>query len=301
MAGDASAVGAADPAPSAPDPISSIEAQAKLYSDATDQVRKRADLTAKALGGIGTTALTAVGLSKFSDIYPWPPGQAVALVAVIAGFAAMAVVVILFTTRLWSANSPIFMTLDLSEMDQSGDLAPRETSRVQRVYDAMAARNNVKSPRVYEARASALQRIAMATEDAERRAELAQQALLMQAEVRATLARAAVNVVRQRAKDAVIGKTPYLLYATFFIGLFAFGVGSDRLDSERSAKITTAKNCADALKAVGARTDLTGVIPKICTPKISSSNKDDTPATPKSGRTNTATQTTPKVGQQPHR
>ncbi len=49
-----------------------LAARAKCWSDATERIRARTDASAKALAALGTTGITAAGLSKFSDIFPLP-------------------------------------------------------------------------------------------------------------------------------------------------------------------------------------------------------------------------------------
>lgn len=56
------------------------------------------------------------------------------------------------------------------------------------------------------------------------------------------------------------GATPLVLLCAFVAGLVAFGFGADRLDSERSARVSIYKACADALTAGVAE----GKLPDIC-------------------------------------
>src|SRR3954454_17390801 len=47
--------------------------QEKVYSDALNTLRQRSDITAKAIAGLGTTAIGGLGIAKLTDI--WPPGE----------------------------------------------------------------------------------------------------------------------------------------------------------------------------------------------------------------------------------
>src|SRR5947208_3296494 len=44
------------------------------YRDAILKLRARADASAKAIGVLGTSVITAIGISKFADVFPFPGG-----------------------------------------------------------------------------------------------------------------------------------------------------------------------------------------------------------------------------------
>jgi hypothetical protein len=53
----------------------------------------------------------------------------------------------------------------------------------------------------------------------------------------------------------------------FVVGLIVFGLASDYLDSEREGRVASAKNCADAIKAIqdAGASDTTGrLLPTLC-------------------------------------
>src|SRR5262245_26082331 len=90
--------------------------QAKRFRDASDKIRERSDATAKGLAALATTGLTAVGLTKFSDVFPTPPGQTLWAIGVLVSFVALAVPLFAFTLWLWDANRPLVPRSDLEQM-----------------------------------------------------------------------------------------------------------------------------------------------------------------------------------------
>lgn len=68
--------------------------QGKRWAEATDKIRTRTQTTAQAIGALGTTGVTAAGLSKFGDIFPLPASpsgaQWLAIVGVLGGLVLMA-------------------------------------------------------------------------------------------------------------------------------------------------------------------------------------------------------------------
>src|SRR3954451_6679213 len=88
-----------------------VDAQRKRYDELAETLRGRVDTAAKTFGGLATTALTAAGIAKISDVFPVPPGPRAhsALAATVVGFAFMAVGVLWFTARLWKVNQPMFL------------------------------------------------------------------------------------------------------------------------------------------------------------------------------------------------
>jgi hypothetical protein len=66
-------------------------------------------------------------------------------------------------------------------------------------------------------------------------------------------------VARMRATAVVKGPEAIIAYLFFFSGVLGFGIAADRLDSERTQRVTVAKSCADAVTAGAARN-----LPAIC-------------------------------------
>src|SRR3954447_23859947 len=89
-------INAAPPADAASTLLTEAQARSKHFAELTEGTRKRADLTAKALGALGTTAVSAIGIAKFADIFPlppWRPWVVVACIGLLLGFCALVVVV----------------------------------------------------------------------------------------------------------------------------------------------------------------------------------------------------------------
>src|SRR5437660_3053196 len=64
-----------DSAPVAARPDDGASAQAQRFRDGAEAIRQRTDLTAKTFGGLATTAVSALGIAKFADVFPMPPGE----------------------------------------------------------------------------------------------------------------------------------------------------------------------------------------------------------------------------------
>jgi hypothetical protein len=229
------------------------------WRDAVETVRKRADTSSKALLALGTTALTAIGIAKFSDVYPRPPGEGAdrAIIFLIVSFVAMALAIVLFTLRLARSSEPLVMSSDPDEIiDIRG--RPKEREQVDLVYNQVADAHNVSSLASFEAHADQLDRIAGRTSDQNEATRLRDEATLIRTEVVAALGRAALAVLRYRSGKALKGFWAIVLYLTFFVGLITFGLSADWLDSARAGEAKVATDCAAAQKG-GATTT-----PPIC-------------------------------------
>lgn len=112
--------------------------QLKRFSEAADKIRANATTAAKTLGGLGTAGIAAVGVAKFSDVFPLPgngDGRAVLLaIAVIVGFALMLGAVLLLTGRMWQVGEPVFTTSDVDTMVRMRAVTERERPLVDAVY-----------------------------------------------------------------------------------------------------------------------------------------------------------------------
>ena len=224
---------------------------AQRWRDAADKLRGRVDLAAKALGGVGTTALTAVGLARIGDLFPVPPGLAPAIWFTLAliGFAGLAAAVFLVTRRLWSVHKPIFMRTDPDAMRMQEDLDDGELHQVRLVYQEAADLNDVPSLRAYEARGHRLTRIAARTADEAERQRLEKLTASIHTDIQAVFARAALRVIRKRTTAAVLGHGTKTTFLLFVAGIFLFALGTDYVVSERSERVTIAKSCAEARSA----------------------------------------------------
>jgi hypothetical protein len=253
----------------------------KDYREATDKIRARADLSAKTLGGLATSALTAVGIAKFADVFPFPNGfwAWIWLVLVIVGFLSMAAVIAFFTYRLWRINRPIVMASDpklIEELDEKEELALAE-----KVYQRAANLNGVPSLRAYEARAHRLERIAeRAPEQPAKR--LTERASQIRVGVQATQARAGLVIVRRRAARAIYGSWSIAAYVVFALSVLVFAIGTDYLASKRTDEVALAKSCGEAHTA-GATT-----LPNMCDDYVASKRTDKVALAKSCGEARTA-------------
>src|SRR5207247_2455674 len=150
---------AAPTTPEAATPASSsgVADRAQRFRDATEQIRKRTELTAKAVGGLGLTVLSAVGIKKFADVFPVPPGQGWWVGFLIVSFLVMVFIVGLFTYRLWHVSERIVLRSAVERMD---DLDESEQNLVRKLYDETARLDRAPSLPALEARAQRFYRIA---------------------------------------------------------------------------------------------------------------------------------------------
>jgi hypothetical protein len=234
--------------------------QAQRFRDATDAIRQRTELTAKTLGGLGTAAISALGIAKFADVFPWAPGQGWWVALLIASFLAMLGVVGLFVWRLWHASERIVLR---SDPDRMGELAADERETVSQVYAETARLNLVPSLRALEARAHRLYRIANRTDEEARARKLVERANDIAADIRSVEARAGMLVVRKRAAQVFRDALAILAFIVLAFAVVGFGVSADRLESERTGLTKVVKDCAEAKKAAS---EIGGVrtIPEIC-------------------------------------
>lgn len=243
--------------------------QLKAFRELAEGVRKRTDLAAKTLGAAGTTALSAIGIAKIADAFPYE-GPWLGLVGLLVGFAAMAFALVALSIRLWRTQEPIVMRSDPDEID---DLRGDEERRlVREVYDDMATLNDIASLRAYEARGHRLERSAVWA-GPERATALRDRALVISAEVLATQGRAGLIIVRRRATNAITGGWSVVVAVVFFLGLLGFAFGSDSLESKRSGEVALAKSCAEA-KEAGVTT-----LPASCSGAVSGQpDEEETPS-----------------------
>jgi hypothetical protein len=269
--------------------------------EAIAKLRGRVDVTAKAVGGLGMTAASAVGLAKIGDLFPISPGDEFHIwfvetnaahlwfSAAIAGFVALAAAVLIVTFRLWSVNKPVLMRSSISSMRNANvgdgeELSPQEEKEVKVVYAEAARLNGVPSLRAYEARYQRLLRLAERTADADRKAKLESEAKQIAEGINTTLGLAALVVIRRRASNAVRGFGSLVAYSLLVSGIVLFALGTDYVSSERTEQITIAKNCADAREA-GADA---ATLPEICGPDPAGEESDKTSAAEEQAKAATA-------------
>jgi hypothetical protein len=221
------------------------EVQIERFSTLADGLLSRADLTAKAAAGLGSSGLTAIGIAKVADVYPLedPDGW---LFGLFGGFLTMGLAVAFFTRRLWRLQTPTVMRSTPWEIR---DLDHEEEMLVAEVYAEVAKLNDVASLRAYEARPHRLSRVADLLGETPLRKTLAAEARLIALEVRATLARARLNVIRRRTTRSILGFRAMLVYLAFLVGLVLFGVAADALEVKRAGEVQMANSCGEAMKA----------------------------------------------------
>jgi hypothetical protein len=257
-----------------PQPAASVPAaaralaQEKVYGEALEKLRARSDLTAKAIAGLGSTAIGGLGIATLTDI--WPPGEpGLAIVGLVAGFFAMAAGVILLAQRVWRAQQPVVIgsgkTID--------GASPPEQRIADRVSDEIAHFHDVESMRAYEARGVRFERVAARLKGTE--PELADRVLkasqVVLAEVSEARMRTVYAIVRRRAFNAFQSLAAVALALLIAVGFYLVGISADKLDAERSGQIQFAKDCATALGT-----------PNIDTSDLPSDCREGAPANPQS-------------------
>lgn len=241
-----------EPSPALGSALKVATDQLARFQDVADTIRTRSETTAKVIAGLGTTAIGALGITKFADVFPVEnqPGWGWLLVS---GFALMALSVGIISLFFWNVNRPVFTTSSIATMS---DLSKEEMLDVQRVYEDTARLNAAPSLQAYEARAYRRERIAdKSPPDSSEAKRLVEQAGVIRAEVKAAQARAAAIVVRRRARNAVVSRVSIVLVVLFAVGFGVAGVTSDALDSERNAT-ARAKVCAETLEVVKKQSEL---------------------------------------------
>ena len=231
----------------ASDSTDSSAGAADSFRAASEKIRGRADTAAKTFGTLATTAITAVGISKFGDIYPRPDGLYWPVIGIVLAFLAMIATVAFFTARLWRVNLPIVMQ---SNPDLMTDLGrDEEKDAVRKIYATVAKLNRARTLASYEAKSHRLSRIADRKADDQEAEKLRKRSATIKEDVLATEARAALIVIRHRAATVVRSKTSLAAFCLFALAALVFAVSADRLESARAGEIEVAKACADARAA----------------------------------------------------
>jgi hypothetical protein len=218
----------AEPAAAEASEPSPADAQAQGFRDSIAQVRSRSDLTAKAIAGVGGSAIGAIGIVKYADVFPfdacwlWAVGLGV-------GFLAMVVGVALLARGFLRVQSPIVMRSDTRLI---ADVSRPELQEIQRAFDDTAAFNDADNLLAYEARAHRLRRVARYLTP-ERAKEVLEEAATIAAEVRATHARAAHAAVRRRAEAATQSRPAIIALLLIAAGFALATLSSDAIDAAR--------------------------------------------------------------------
>lgn len=231
--------------------IEAANAQRTRFAEVMDKIRLRADTSAKAFAALGSTVVSAFGISKFADLYPYPEGMDGAWgFLVVAAFLTLALVVAFISFRLFRVNQPIVMRTSIRDIRVAGEkLKPEDWDCIVPVFERMADHNGVKSLAALEARATRFQRIAEVRPDEDPLANnLREKADLINAEIRATMATAAMDVIRRRSFRAVADGWAIGAYTAFVVAVLAFGLTTDYIVSVRE-RPATEKASVDLQKA----------------------------------------------------
>lgn len=218
------------------------------FRDSMEKVRTRTDTGVKALGGIASAAVVAVGYEKLANFYP-DEGPAWAPWVLGAGVLLMLVAVGLFLRRFYRATQSVVTSANCDETKEG--LGDCETEIIEKAYAAVAEANGASSLQELEARGRRLERCAEQTDDEQAERWMGQADRLL-AEVQLAQDRAAAFILRRRATRPLLSRGTVLLIVLFVGGWYAMAVSADAMESERSEDdVEQVKECAEALKAVG--------------------------------------------------
>ena len=225
-------------------PNSPAEYQLGKFTDAIETIRSHAAAGAKTLGAVGGLAVGAVGVAKFSDVFPVPAGGGLAAVGVVVGVVAMGIAVLWLTIATWRVGDPVFTANDPAKIEDDDARAIAE-----KIYRDVAGKPSLED---WQQNVDHLEEQARNVPPAERQ-PLLDQAYAARLEIRATQARVGALVVRERAKNArrLVVLVPTLLL--FVAGLSASGLLADKLDAMRTATDTrtaTVRACAETAAAL---------------------------------------------------
>jgi hypothetical protein len=207
--------------------------------------------------------VTAIGYTKFADVFPYGGNQWLALVGLFAGAGLMIAAVIVAVKQFNGAGETIVTTPDIDETVGLNECDEGERKLVERVYGRTADLNGADSLRAYQLRGHRFDRIADRVDDA-RAAKLRAQASRITAEVLATEAQASLYVVRKRAVGALFGWWALACIAGFIVGWYALALSADALESERTNQTAVAKACAEAREKPAI---IKSELPGICGPE----------------------------------
>ena len=192
---------------------------AEQFSKAIETLRGRSDLAAKALGGVGTAAISALGYAKLTDVFPYG-GPGWALAALIVGPIAMVVALGFLVRGFYTATQSLITSSDIDETVSRNGMKPAEKTLVEQAYRDTAKLNGVNTLRAYEARGQRFERIAERA-PTERAKCIGEAAARIAAEVAATQQRAATFVLRRRSTEALFGIGTIACLVLFVGGWYA--------------------------------------------------------------------------------
>jgi hypothetical protein len=143
----------------------------------------------------------------------------------------------------------VFMRTDVDDMVDVGDITSDERPEVEAVFRRWAHFNGVESLPVYEAQGARIRRTAEWSADQDEKKRRLALADSIDDDIRNAFGIAALHVVRSRTTNAVTGLGAWVAYSLILLGIVGFALGTDYVSSERTERVTIAKNCADATTA----------------------------------------------------
>jgi hypothetical protein len=227
-------------------PVTATADPSQPYRDQADKLRGRMDTFGKLLGALGTTLVSAAGISRIDGLFPVPPGDTGYILGAFASLVVGLVAVLWIALRLNKVANPVSLRSDIDDLVAMKEITPRESRLVREVYRRTYELNNAASLLVYELLGLRFDRIhgwigekAAAQVCADRTAEVT-------ADVDVTLARASTTLIRRRASRALTGGWAPGLYVAFVAAIVGFAVCSGALASDQTGRIAIVKSCGDA-------------------------------------------------------
>jgi hypothetical protein len=228
--------------------------QGERFQKAAEAIRSRTDLTAKGLAGLGTGAVTAIGYTKFADVFPYG-GPWWSVPILVLGVVAMIGAVVFLVLRFQKVGEPIRTSADLVRTFEMNALSAPEQEKLKADYKSTAKLNGVRSLLAYQARAHRFERIAdRETTDAKANS-LRARADVIRGEVLTTQTRAVALILRERAKEAFFSWAAAGLLLVFILGWYGTALAADAIQSERTDRVNAAKLCAET-QALGPAVEL---------------------------------------------
>jgi hypothetical protein len=172
---------------------------------------------------VGSVAVGAVGVAKFSDVFPVPDGGELSAIGVVAGVVAMGIAVLWLTLATWRVGDPVFTSNDPAKMEDDARKIAAE------LYQEVAGTPSLDD---WQRQVDDLETQARNQPPPEGKL-LQDQADSKRLEIRATQARVGALVVRERAKNArrLMVLVPTLL-------LFVAGLSASALLADGAGRAT---------------------------------------------------------------
>lgn len=115
------------------------------YRDMADKLRARTDTFGKLLGSVGTTLITAAGISRISGLFPVPPHDTVLIVGTFLSLVVGIGAVLWIALRLNNVANPISLRSDINDLIANQEITGDESSLLNNVYRRTYELNNAKA------------------------------------------------------------------------------------------------------------------------------------------------------------